>query len=150
MKHSLLMLTLILLIGNVSSSDCETGGLFPKLLGSAADDANSRYQSIVSSEDLNAVFMGGFTASQDLYTYDFWGDPLAVVARIDLDTNLYVFKNVYEGSNLETVSGLALNPDSTRLAVHAIEFDSGDWDYRSYVFVVSASDGSFYTKMARV
>ena len=104
----------------------------------------------MSSEDLNAIFLGGYTASQDLYTYDFWGDPLAVVARIDLDTNLYVFKNVYEGSNLETVSGLALNPDNTRLAVHAIEFDSGDWDYRSYVFVVSASDGSYYTKMSRV
>ena len=48
------------------------------------------------------------------------------------------------------MSALALNPDSTKLAVHAVEYDSGDWDYRSYIFVVSTSDGSFYTKMARI
>ena len=57
---------------------------------------------------------------------------------------------MYEGSNLETISALALNPDSTKLAAHAIEYDSGDWDYRGYIFVVSTSDGSFHSKMARV
>ena len=57
---------------------------------------------------------------------------------------------MYEGSNLETISALALNPDNTRLAVHAIEYDKGDYDYKGYIFVVSASDGSYVTKMARL
>ena len=85
------MLIIILFIGHVSSNECPSGGLFPKLLGPAADNADSRYQAIVESEELNAIFLGGYTEAQDLYTYDYWGDPLAVIARIDIDTNLYVF-----------------------------------------------------------
>ena len=55
-----------------------------------------------------------------------------------------------EGSNLETITAMALNPDNTRIAVSAIEFDEGDYDYKSYIFVISAADGGYISKMARV
>ena len=57
---------------------------------------------------------------------------------------------MYEGSNLETITALTLNPSNTKVAAHAIEFDDGDFDYKSYIFVVSASDGNYETKMARL
>jgi hypothetical protein len=57
---------------------------------------------------------------------------------------------VYEGSNLETITGLAVNPSGTQLGVHAIEYDDGAYDYKSYVMVLSANDGSYLTKMARI
>ena len=34
--------------------------------------------------------------------------------------------------------------------MHAIEYDEGDYDYKSYIFVVSALDGGYVTKMARL
>ena len=119
------LVSVLLLTLQMARADCFSGSKFPKLLASKEDDGDSQFHAITASEELNAIFMGGFTKSQSLYTYNYYGDPLAVIARIDLDTNLYVFQNVYEGSNLETITGLAVNPSGTQLGVHAIEYDDG-------------------------
>ena len=97
-KNSILiMIAALLTVKNANASECFGGSKFPKMLAPRADNANSRYQAITASEELNAIFIGGYTESADLYTYDsYYGDPLGVIARIDLDTNLYVFQNVYE------------------------------------------------------
>ena len=75
-----------------------------------------------------------------------------MISRIDLIRSTHVFRQVYSGDfdKLQTITALALNPDMTKLAVHAIQWNSGNLDENSYIFVISALDGSYITRLIKI
>ena len=106
---------------------------------------------ITGSDELGAIFVAGLTYAESLYQYPFPG-PLSVISRIDLERSTHVFRQVYSGDSdkLQTITALALSPDMMKLAVHAIQWNEGNLDESSYMFVISALDGSYITRLIKI
>ena len=49
---------------------------------------------ITGSDELQAIFVGGLTKAQSLYSYPYEG-PLGVITRIDTVRSTHVFRQVY-------------------------------------------------------
>ena len=69
-------------------------------------------------EATSAIYVGGNTASGDLNGRAAGFHPL--IARLDMTQNTWAWRKGFDvdGSLIETITALAVNPDGTKIAAH--------------------------------
>ena len=71
---------------------------------------------------------------------------------MDLDQGTWVWRKSFDSSDgkMQLITSLAVNPQETQVVAYASELNFGFYDERSFIWVVSASDGHYLTDVLKI
>lgn len=148
-KVFLLLVLLQALTKVLTASDCYPSIKLPRIVYQNKNDKKVWLQTAASSETLNAVFIGGYTETDDINGR---GGNYPVIARLDLDQNTWAWRKGFDcaGCFLETITALAVSPDGQKLAAHGSKWSNFGYDTDVYIFIVRTEDGHYLTDAHKI